>query len=76
MKKSLLLIGALLLSSLAFATGFSKDSAQLKAIAGAWKSQASTATQKQDLVSHHDITIVYGGQDIASKTDLTAVAAA
>lgn len=76
MKRTLLLIGAILLSSLAFATGFSKDSAQLRALAGAWKSQASTATQQQDLVNHHDITIVYGGQDIAGKTDLAALAVA
>jgi hypothetical protein len=76
MKKALLLIGAILLSSLAFATGFSKDSAQLKALAGAWKSQASTATQKQDLINHHDITIVYAGQDLASKSDEAALAVA
>lgn len=68
MKKTILTLCALALGSHALAAGFSKGSDQLNAVGSAWKSQPSTSVQRQEMVSHHDMTIVYGGQDISTKT--------
>lgn len=65
MKRTILLACAFLLGSQAFA-GFSKGSAELNAVGSAWKSPSTSAAQRQNLKSHHDLTIVYGGQDIDS----------
>lgn len=70
MKKNILFICAILLSTLAFA-GFTKDSPQLKALGSAWKTQASTESQKDNIRNHQDIMIVYGGQDIESNAALS-----
>ena len=75
MKKTMLFISVILLSTLAFA-GFTKDSPQLKALGSAWKTQASTNTQKDNIRNHQDIMIVYGGQDITETAGLATLTVA
>lgn len=61
MKQFIILASALLISSIGFADGLSRNSAQLKALNSAWQTPHSNLhTQGKD------ITIVYGGQDIIS----------
>lgn len=67
MIRSILLVGAILLSTLTFATGFSKDSPQLKALASAWKPQNATPSQRQSLQHHDNIIMAYAGQDVTNR---------
>lgn len=62
MKKTILFIGALLISTCGFAT---MESSQLKALGSAWKSKQSIHPKKEE-----DITIVYGGADISRRPTL------
>ncbi len=76
MKRTILLLCAVLTSSLSFAAGFSKDSPQLNALGSAWKSQNTTTVQKQNMYNHNDLMIVYGGQDMAGRVEVPALAIA
>lgn len=68
MKQLVLLIGALLASAYCFAdaqtaAGFSKHSPMLNAFSSAWKNQQLIHGD----LNKNDITMVYGGQDVAHK---------
>ena len=66
MKQLLTFAAALLVSTYSFAdinsTGFGKNSPQLKALGSAWKSSAQTTNLNN---VKNDLTIVYGGEDVA-----------
>lgn len=64
MKTTLMLIGALLISSTSFAGDLTKNSASMQALRSAWKAQPTMHT------SPNDITMVYGGEDISRKPTL------
>ncbi|MFZ2315102.1 MAG: hypothetical protein WAW86_05535 [Gammaproteobacteria bacterium] len=64
MKTTLMLIGALLISSASIASDLTKNSASMQALRSAWKAQPTMHT------SANDITMVYGGEDISRKPTL------
>ncbi|MHB1221910.1 MAG: hypothetical protein ACYC0J_07940 [Gammaproteobacteria bacterium] len=64
MKTTLMLIGALLISSTSIASDLTKNSANMQALRSAWKIQPTMHT------SANDITMVYGGEDISRKPTL------
>lgn len=66
MRRSFLLIGAMLASSYCFANASS--STQLQALGSAWKTEQSLHA-KQD---KNDIAIVYGGADIFRRPTLVS----
>lgn len=76
MKKLSLLVGALLVSSMGFAgipsSGLSKNSSELKSLASAFHTtQSARITPGQK-----NITMVYGGQDVARNIILDPTASA
>ncbi len=68
MKSFILLVGALLISSISFAnaSGLSKGSPQLNALGSAWRAHPSVKE------SPNDITIVYGGEDVSRRPTLAS----
>lgn len=66
MKKIILLMSALLVSTASFAA-FDKGSDSLKALGSAFKKQSKTAVELKK-----DLNIVYGGADLSSNTSLAA----
>ncbi len=65
MKKLMLLIAALVVSTCSFAdVGLTKNSPQLNALGSAWKSH------QHQVLNQHDLTMGYGGADVSRRPTL------
>jgi len=70
MRKLIILVGAILISTASFAAtpsnGFSKNSTSLEKLGAAWKTEQHVKKNSSDL------TIVYGGADVSHKPTLVS----